>query len=181
MDSFKNAMDQIKKIAFVKNSQQLMQSFTDNKQSFSALEKQWFQPSSAPHDLLPPSNDEYLHDIFSYVDLAISMYSSAIAHHSLNKVLLLFSKVWSDGIEPRVCMEFDSSNWTIDIDDLWQSKLKLDRTMKQECINLSEIVWYEYRPTVDIEQLHQDAEQICILLRRKYPTTEISFSLDNDS
>ena len=75
-------------------------------------------------------------------------------------------------------MEFDSSIWEIVIDDLWESELPLDREMKRECVHLSGDVWFEYRPSIDGEQMKKDAEEICQLLQEGYPASvEISYSL----
>lgn len=181
MDKFKAAMDQIKKLASDKNSHQFMQAFISNKQNFDILQSKWFHSPPVSRELEPLSKEETLQQIFSYVDLAISMYLDAVVHTSLTKIVLLFSKIWEDGVEPRIYIESNSSAWTIVIDDLWESNLKLNRSMKQECVSLSEVAWYEYRSTVDIDQLQQDAEWVCALLQQKYPSTEVSFLISDAS
>ena len=72
-------------------------------------------------------------------------------------------------------MEFDSTSLTAVIDDLWQSDIKLNRSMEQECVNLSGLVWDEYRASVNNEQLRQDTEKICSVLQKKYSSTNVGF------
>ena len=174
MDKFKAALDSLKKIASAKDEQEMFRLFSENKENFDTVQQRWFNHS---HNTEPVQveNEDYLQNIVRYVDIAISMYSKAISHKSLDKVILMFTKNWTDGTEPYIYIEFDSASLTVVIDDLWQSDSKLDRSMEQECVNLSGIVWGEYRGIIDDEQLKYDAEEICTILKQKYLSTDISF------
>lgn len=176
MDDFKKALENLKKIVSAKDENELFQMFAAEQENFNTVQKEWFQ-SSIEKENVDAEHEDYLHEIIRYVNLVILMYQKAIPHKSLDKIVLSFSKEWTDGTEPHVYMEFDSSSWIAVIDDLWQSDIKFDRAMKQECVNLSEMVWDEYRTTIDLHQLKQDAERICANLRCEYPSTDVSFLL----
>lgn len=174
MDDFKKALENLKKIVSAKDENEMFQMFAAEQENFNTVQKEWFQ-SSIEQENVEAECEDYLHEIIRYVDLMILMYQKAIPHKSLDKIILLFSDDWTDGTEPYIYMEFDSSSWTAVIDELWQSDINFDRTMKQECVNLSEMVWDEYRPAIDAHQLEQDAERICIHLRSEYPSAEVGF------
>lgn len=174
MDKFKAALDSLKKIASAKDEQEMFRLFSENKENFDTVQQRWFG-HSRDTETVQVENEDYLQNIVRYVDIAISMYSKAIPHKSLNKVILMFTKNWTDGTEPYIYIEFDSTSLTVAIDDLWQSDIQLERSMEQECVNLSGIVWDEYRGIIDDEQLKYDAEEICTVLKQKYPSTDISF------
>ena len=174
MDKFKAAVESLKKIVAAKDEQEMFRLFSENRENFDTVQQRWFNHS---HDTEPVQveNEDYLQNIVRYVDIAISMYSKAISHKSLDKVILMFTKNWTDGTEPYIYMEFDSTSLTAVIDDLWQSDIKLNRSMEQECVNLSGLVWDEYRVSVNNEQLRQDAEKICSVLQKRYPSTNVGF------
>ena len=174
MDKFKAALDSLKKIASAKDEQEMFRLFSENKENFDTVQQRWFG-HSRDTETVQVENEDYLQNIVRYVDIAISMYSKAIPHKSLNKVILMFTKNWTDGTEPYIYIESDSTSLTVAIDDLWQSDIQLERSMEQECVNLSGIVWDEYRGIIDDEQLKYDAEEICTVLKQKYPSTDISF------
>ena len=174
MDKFKAALDSLKKIASAKDEQEMFRLFSENKENFDTVQQRWFG-HSCDTEPVQVENEDYLQDIVRYVDMAISMFSKAIPHKSLDKVILTFTKNWTDGTEPYIYIGFDSTSLTVAIDDLWQSDIQLDRSLEQECVNLSGIVWYEYRGIIDDEQLKHDAEKICTALKQKYPSTDISF------
>lgn len=176
MDDFKRALEKLKKIGSAKDENEMFQMFAAEQENFSTVQKEWFQ-SSIEKESVEAEHEDYLHEIIRYVNLLILMFQKAIPHKSLDQIVLSFSKEWTDGTEPHIYMKFDSSSWIAVIDELWQSDIKFDRTMKQECVNLSEMVWDEYRTTIDVHQLEQDAERICANLRCEYPSTEVSFLL----
>lgn len=136
MDKFKAALDSLKKIASAKDEQEMFRLFSENKENFDTVQQRWFG-HSRDTETVQVENEDYLQNIVRYVDIAISMYSKAIPHKSLNKVILMFTKNWTDGTEPYIYIEFDSTSLTVAIDDLWQSDIQLERSMEQECVNLS--------------------------------------------
>ena len=88
MDKFKAALDSLKKIASAKDEQDMFRLFSENKENFDIVQQRWFNHS---HDTEPVQveNEDYLQNIVRYVDIAISMYSKAISHKSLDKVILI--------------------------------------------------------------------------------------------
>ena len=119
MDKFKAALDSLKKIASAKDEQEMFRLFSENKENFDTVQQRWFG-HSRDTETVQVENEDYLQNIVRYVDIAISMYSKAIPHKSLNKVILMFTKNWTDGTEPYIYIEFDSTSLTVAIDDLCQ-------------------------------------------------------------
>lgn len=177
---FKKSAKQIKKITLTKNEDEFIKMFSKSKRNFDVLQKKWFGSTLQDETEAEPSADFYVGEIATYIDLAISMYAEAISHKTMKKVTQLFSKHCPHEVEPQINIEFDSSTWTINISELWQSELNLDRETKNECVNLSSIVWYDYRASVDVDQLQEDAKRICFMLRQKYPSTEIAYLIKDD-
>lgn len=172
MDKFKAAVESLKKIVAAKDEQEMFRLFSENRENFDTVQQRWFNHS---HDTEPVQveNEDYLQNIVRYVDIAISMYSKAISHKSLDKVIPYVYKKLDRWTERTSTWKFVQTSLTAVIDDLWQSDIKLNRSMEQECVNLSGLVWDEYRVSVNNEQLRQDAEKICSVLQKKYPSTNV--------
>ncbi len=175
MDEDKDALERLKNLSKVEDSKTFIKLFLENIGSFSKLEKTWF---SHREKTVEVSREDYIEDIVSYVDKAIIIHIRAIPHHKVNEIVLLFSKEEADRIEPIIRIWFDTKAVEIAIDDLWESELELDRELKKGCISLAEMIWGEYRATVDSDQLMNDAEEICRGLRVLHPDIPISYRME---
>jgi hypothetical protein len=174
MKKFKEAIEQLKKITQAKDSGDLKRFFAENEANFKTVQESWFQ---APDQEDSVDDFGYKEGLVDYINLAISMYAKVIPHKQIKKITLTFSAHWGEDTEPRITVEFDTATCNIVIDELEDSDLSLDRAMKKECICLSEMIWYEYRPTVDETQLKQDMQAVCQALGQLYPSTEVCFEI----
>ncbi len=175
MDKDKAALERLKNLSKVEDPKTFIKLFLENVDSFSKLEKTWFSHKDKTVEV---STEDYVEDIVSYVDKAIIIHIRAIPHHKVNEIVLLFSKEEADRIEPIIRICFDTNTVEIAIDDLWESELELDRELKNGCVSLAEMIWGEYRATVDCGQLTSDAEKICRRLRALHPDIPISYRVD---
>ena len=167
----------INKITASEDTGALKRFFSKDHAAFESMLQKWFQPSRESKAYDPPSPADYLEEIVRYVDLVIQMYQKAVFHHTLKDIKLFFSETWNGCIEPKIHLEFDTGCFDISIDELWNSELKLDRGMKEECVCASGDVWGEYRPTIDADQLRRDAADICVQLQLRYPDAAVSYSV----
>ena len=92
MDKFKAAVESLKKIAAAKDEQEMFLLFSENRENFDTAQQRWFD-HSRDAETVQGENEDYLQNIVRYVDIAISMYSKAITHKSLDKVILMFTKI----------------------------------------------------------------------------------------
>lgn len=173
MKKIRRAIENIKAISTAKNIKELTEMFQKNSKNFATAQKSWFRPLKGNE--IDDMSDSDLEFIISYISLAISMHVKAIPHKKIEEIILHFSAELSDRIEPIISIAFDSSHVDIAIDELWKTDLDLDRTMKKECISLAEMIWFEYRSSINSEQLIDDAQIICEYLRTLYPAVQVSY------
>lgn len=175
MKKLRRAIDSIKAVSTTKDTEELTEIFQKNRKNFATVQKSWFRPLK--DNEIDDLSDSDLEFIISYVGIAISMYVKAIPHKEIKEIILYFSPKLSDRIEPIIRIAFDSSYVDIVIDELWKTDLDLDRAMKKECISLAEMIWFEYRPSINSEQLISDAQIICEHLRTLYPAVPVSYNI----
>lgn len=179
MGKLRRAIESIKAMSTAKDPEELAEMFQKNTDNFNTVQSSWFRPIT--DDELNALSDSDLEFIIQYVSIAISMHIKAIPHKEVKEIILSFSAKMSDRIEPFIRIAFDSGSVEIKIDELWNTDLDLNRTMKKECVSLAEMIWFEYRPSTSTEQLIRDAQMICEYLRTLYPAVQISYSiLDED-
>ena len=121
------------------------------------------------------SRSIYIDDIFRYICDAISIHIRAIPHSRIESIHLHFSNSYNGyAVEPVIRLRLDGVNYYIDISELWNSKLDLERERKNACMNAAELFWPEYRNQVSAEELFADMELVRKRLEQKYREIKIT-------